>query len=447
VKGWLRNGALVAASVALTLVGLETWVWIGFVAQAERQLERRLAEGTRAPVDTGSGELAAGVVWSHLPGLVYEVQPNLRGTYDGISFASNRLGFRHDHETQLAKRADVYRLLGVGDDTMFGRGVNNGETYLDRLQAKLGAYSPGRVEVINAAVWGYNTAQSVATVRWRAAPLEPDIVVLGLSGDDRNRPVVRGGIGADGPHLWRAAQRFFAGKHRDLVRRQKSEPASFETLVGQFDDLAHLAREHGFRVLVFSECLPVAGVERPSHCQLATLEQWQRWHHRNFTHWGFATCPWRWDLVPTGDVLPTADGNRILADRLYDCLMANRQLRPPLWTSDTVEIGVDQPSVRLLGCGISDPSARQARCGAGAELVLRWLPAGERYRVAVRLTGAGRVQLGAEHGLRAVEAGNDGLAIYPEPLTVRPSGELRLDLTASERVAVRALVLTPQPSE
>jgi hypothetical protein len=177
------------------------------------------------------------------------------------------------------------------------------------------------------------------------------------------------------------------------------------------------------------------------------LEQWQRWHHRNFTHWGFATCPWRWDLVPTGDVLPTADGNRILADRLYDCLMANRQLRPPLWRSDTVEIGVDQPSVRLLGCGISDPSARQARCGAGAELVLRWLPAGERYRVAVRLTGAGRVQLGAEHGLRAVEAGNDGLAIYPEPLTVRPSGELRLDLTASERVAVRALVLTPQPSE
>lgn len=461
MKGWIRNGTIVVICVIATLAVLETSVRMRFDARIRAELDRRMHDDTTVAIDTAPGNLGPGVTWSVFPDLVYELRPNLRGTYDGSRFANNRLGFRHDHETLLEKPDSTFRVLGVGDDGMLGRGVDNGETYLDHLQAKLGAHSPGRAEVINGAVWGYNAAQAIATIRWKAGSLDPDVVVVGLAGNDRDQPVVRGGVPfpSDGPYLWHAIQQLLAGDNDDIVRTDSSGRSSFASFMAVFDELAHLAREHGFRVVLFSECLPIEGLTAPSHCQLASTEQWRAFDHRNFTHWGFAACPWRWDLVPTRGTFPTADGNRILADMLYDCLMSNRQTRPPILMTDSVEISVGQPSLELHGFQPVDPSAsRAAWSEAEAQIVLHWLPAGERFRVSLRLVDVAhlsRVRFGPPDATREVGIDGDLLATYPEAIEVDQSGTLRLDLSLGPSadpsdarvpsIALTSVLLVSQP--
>ena len=111
---------------------------------------------------------------------VYDPRFDSRGYLgpDGrIEYRINSAGLRGP-EFSPVRPPDVRRLLLLGDSVTFGEGVR----YPDTMGARIGtvledAWSPQRIEVINAGVQGFDTEQEVAlyhSLRGR----EPDTVVL-----------------------------------------------------------------------------------------------------------------------------------------------------------------------------------------------------------------------------------------------------------------------------
>jgi lysophospholipase L1-like esterase len=91
---------------------------------------------------------------------------------------ANSLGFR-DREHAVAKPAGVYRILVLGDSIVQGLSVANREDlFTSVLERELDADAPGRFEVLNFGVSGYNTQQEVETLRDKGLRYSPDLVVL-----------------------------------------------------------------------------------------------------------------------------------------------------------------------------------------------------------------------------------------------------------------------------
>ena len=96
-------------------------------------------------------------------------QRMVRAEFD-VPFRTNSLGLRDD-EVGPKQRP---RILLIGDSFTVGYGVPRAETYGDRLEKGLG------VEVVNAAVGGFDLINQVHYMRAKGAALEPDLVVFGL---------------------------------------------------------------------------------------------------------------------------------------------------------------------------------------------------------------------------------------------------------------------------
>jgi len=91
----------------------------------------------------------------------------------------NSLGLRGPERT-AAKPEGTYRVICVGGSTTFGAGILGDEnTYPARLEARLKEALPGaHVEVWNAGVPGYTTAENVIYLGLRLIDFRPDLVVF-----------------------------------------------------------------------------------------------------------------------------------------------------------------------------------------------------------------------------------------------------------------------------
>lgn len=92
------------------------------------------------------------------------------------TLSTNEQGFRGP-PVALAKPAGTVRIALLGESSAFGYFVNDGEEaarILERALRDAGEH----VEVINAAVPGYNLHQTIRRFDTLAAPLEPDLVIL-----------------------------------------------------------------------------------------------------------------------------------------------------------------------------------------------------------------------------------------------------------------------------
>jgi GDSL-like Lipase/Acylhydrolase family len=130
---------------------------------------------------------------SRNPRIVYELRPDLdlkmpiRGVPD-TRFHTSAQGFRDD-DYALAKPPGTFRIVGLGDSLMFGWGVPQGRDYLGIVERRLNRDHAERPwEVINTAVPGYNTVMELETLRSRALPYGPDLVIVGYCGNDLDLP-------------------------------------------------------------------------------------------------------------------------------------------------------------------------------------------------------------------------------------------------------------------
>ncbi len=114
------------------------------------------------------------------PFLLYEMAPGERYEQD-ISIAINSFGLRGP-EWGTDKPAGVRRVMALGDSSVYGFGVEDDEVFTARMDQALG----DSVQVINSAVPGYSTYQTINLLQIRSLSLQPDLILIGCIWSDNN---------------------------------------------------------------------------------------------------------------------------------------------------------------------------------------------------------------------------------------------------------------------
>ena len=119
---------LAIGSLALTLVPFEWW------ARREFDLKHSsLADVDVTKIeDTNNLKLGDLLRPSADPEIVYELRPNIAGTFLGKPYRTNSHGMRDD-ELPLAKPAGQLRIALVGDSLGFGWGVPIEESFAQKI--------------------------------------------------------------------------------------------------------------------------------------------------------------------------------------------------------------------------------------------------------------------------------------------------------------------------
>jgi lysophospholipase L1-like esterase len=149
------------------------------------------------------------------PMLMYDAEADLQVPRPGYAISGNRLNIRINSlgfrggEFQKHKPAGTIRIVCLGASTTFNAEVSsNDATWPARLQARLREAYPGkRIEVINAAVGGYTSAENLRNLKYRVLPLDPDLVIYYEANNeivkDTRELAMREGIGQQsGPPAW-----------------------------------------------------------------------------------------------------------------------------------------------------------------------------------------------------------------------------------------------------
>jgi len=125
---------------------------------------------------------------SSYEGIVYELKPNLVGTFLGAPLHTNSKGLRAP-EYDYHKPDNTFRIIGLGDSSMFGWGVDVTETSLHVLENHLNQQATHTTyEVINCGVPGYNTAIEVEVFLKKGLKYDPDLVILHFNTNDYGLP-------------------------------------------------------------------------------------------------------------------------------------------------------------------------------------------------------------------------------------------------------------------
>lgn len=118
------------------------------------------------------------------------LKPNYAGwqTQEGrVFFQTNSAGFR-DREHAVNKPADTLRVVVLGDSYCEALQVELEQTFWAVCQRELNACDPvpgKKIEVLNAGVSGYGTAQELLMLRHHLSQYDPDVVILAfLTGND-----------------------------------------------------------------------------------------------------------------------------------------------------------------------------------------------------------------------------------------------------------------------
>jgi hypothetical protein len=120
--------------------------------------------------------------------IIYDLRPHLDVQYEGAATHTNSAGFRSP-EHDVAKPANKFRIVGIGDSVLFGLGIGDDENFLAVTNERLNGTDPQQpFEAINTAVPGYNTVMEVETLEAKGLAYSPDLVVVAWCGNDLDLP-------------------------------------------------------------------------------------------------------------------------------------------------------------------------------------------------------------------------------------------------------------------
>ena len=192
-----------------------------------------------------------------------ELQPRVEMTYTGwrarvppSRMRTNSYGIRGP-EFSFDKPPGRLRLAAVGDSFTFGQGVEEEEAYVAVAgEALRAAQVPA--EVLNFGVPGHATPQSLALVKRRVVPVQPDVVLVGVFPNDLT-PEESYCVYGQGDNVVAAwvLRNIYVGRLLYFVAspilRPRVEPGTAERLGtpaerfrAAMTELARLGREHDF---------------------------------------------------------------------------------------------------------------------------------------------------------------------------------------------------------
>ena len=181
---------LALASTVVALVAAEGLIRLGHYFRDDRRPLDEQLRSARAQAESSMQDLRLGdmVQPSRYAGIVYEFRPNVHGRFMGVPVVINSQGL-HDNEYSRRKEPGTFRIVGVGDSSLFGWGVPFEDAGLKVLERRLNEQSRGqKFEVINFGVPGYNTAMEAETFVRRCLDYSPDLVVLNFNTNDYDVP-------------------------------------------------------------------------------------------------------------------------------------------------------------------------------------------------------------------------------------------------------------------
>jgi hypothetical protein len=189
-RGWHARLLLVVFSIAFTLLLCEVAARVFAWREEVKALEawQSLDVQKFKPPEGEDASLGHIIRLSKNPRIVYELIPELRFRYVGVSCSTNEHGFRGP-PVAVAKPANGYRIVVIGDSVAFGHGVDEQDAFPRQLENLLRSELPNRtVEVINTGVSGYNTAMAVETLADKGLAFAPDLVVYLYIDNDLDLP-------------------------------------------------------------------------------------------------------------------------------------------------------------------------------------------------------------------------------------------------------------------
>jgi len=181
---------MVLASVVAALVVAEMMIRLGHSLREDRRPLDEQLRSARAHAESSMQNLRLGEIVqpSRYAAIVYELRPNVRGRFMGQPLLINARGLR-DYEYSTHKDPGTFRIVGVGDSSLFGWGVRLEDSSLKVLERRLDErFRPQKFEVIDFAVPGYNTAMEAETFVRKCVDYAPDLVLLNFNTNDYDVP-------------------------------------------------------------------------------------------------------------------------------------------------------------------------------------------------------------------------------------------------------------------
>jgi len=199
---------------------------------------------------------------SDIPGLDYELRPNVEKFTKDALVRTNSYGMRDDELS--IKRDNVFRIAVIGDSFTFGFGVENEETYpsvLEKLLNETG--SNYKYEVLNFGVGGYSSKDEALVVRYKVMPRNPDLLIIGyVSNDPETDPIQPLHAYYHKPVWWQHSHllrliaktknnldmEYYGGG--DYVSYLHHYPPKWETVLDAFKNIRDAANSRNIKVVV-----------------------------------------------------------------------------------------------------------------------------------------------------------------------------------------------------
>ena len=152
------------------LFTLITLILVLGAAEGALRLMGELGEGEGESIQYGGLRLLPD------PQLIFKLAPG-EFTFQGVHYRQNRQGWRMGNIPR-AKAPGEFRVMFLGDSSIWGDGVEEGKTLSFHAEEILHISTPRKVVTINAATPGYSSLQSRLLLKRDVDRVKPDLVVI-----------------------------------------------------------------------------------------------------------------------------------------------------------------------------------------------------------------------------------------------------------------------------
>lgn len=195
---------------------------------------------------------------SDIPGLDYELVPNMEAQAYGVLVRTNSYGMRDDEPDPDENK----RIVVLGDSFAFGSGVPQERILAYLLEKKLQANGQ-QYEVLNLAVAGYATQHEAASLRYKGMIWQPEIIIVAyVMNDPEIEPIHELALYFREPSWWQYShvlRLFVRGKKAiemlykgggDYFEYLHADKKSWAGVVSGFENIKEMADESNAKVIV-----------------------------------------------------------------------------------------------------------------------------------------------------------------------------------------------------